>query len=133
MDTNLIQIAQACLDAAEANTMTFPRIVAMLTEAGFESYAVDFRTGTATYYRPDGDSIVLPAHRGAGAVGPVLDTAAIQVAISEAQQLVAGYTYAGFCEKARLAGCAGYLVSFSGRRAVYFGRDGAVHVEEFPQ
>ncbi len=44
-----------------------------------------------------------------------------------------GYTYRGFCEKAAAAGCAGYLVSFSGRRALYFGRDGATHVEPFPQ
>ena len=35
-------------------------------------------------------------------------------------------------QRARAAGCACYLVSFPGRRAVYLGRDGAVHVEHFP-
>jgi hypothetical protein len=31
------------------------------------------------------------------------------------------------------AGCAGYIVSFTGRRAVYFGRNAEIHVECFPQ
>jgi len=31
------------------------------------------------------------------------------------------------------AGCTGYLVSFPGQRAVYFGRTGETHVEHFPQ
>src|ERR1700759_54488 len=34
----------------------------------------------------------------------------------------AGYTYKGSCKKAVTAGCAGYVVSFPGRRAVYMGR-----------
>jgi hypothetical protein len=29
-------------------------------------------------------------------------------------------------------GCAGYLVSFPGRRVVYFGRAAEFHVERFP-
>ena len=36
-------------------------------------------------------------------------------------------------ERAKRAGCAGYLVSFPGRRAVYFGRTGETHVELFPR
>jgi hypothetical protein len=31
------------------------------------------------------------------------------------------------------AGCAGYQVSFTGRRAVYYGTTAEVHVEHFPQ
>ena len=56
----------------------------------------------------------------------------MQAAIREAQQQVPGYTYKGFCEKAVLAGCAGYVVSFSGRRALYVGRTAETHVEHFP-
>ena len=58
--------------------------------------------------------------------------ATVLQAIREAQALVPGYSYLGFCAKAKRAGCAGYMVSFSGRRALYFGRDGATHVEHFP-
>lgn len=124
--------AQTCLQAAEGNTMAFPQIVGALMDAGFESYAIDFRRGTATYYLPDGDSIELPARRVEAAIAPALDTARMQAAVREAQQLVPGYTYRGFCEKAVSAGCAGYLVSFSGRRVLYMGRTAETHVEPFP-
>ena len=133
IDTRLVTIAQACLQGAETDTMTFPQIVGTLMKEGFESYAIDFRRASATYYLPDGDSVVLPTHRGEVPIASALDVAAVQAAIREAQQLVAGYTYAGFCAKVMAAGCAGYMVSFSGRRAVYFGRTGATHVEHFPQ
>jgi uncharacterized protein YbcV (DUF1398 family) len=124
--------AHSCLEGAEGNTMTFPQIVGTLMEAGFESYAIDFRRATATYYLPDGESIQLPGHRVQAAVAPTLDTERMQAAIREAQQLVAGYTYTGFCEKAAAAGCAGYIVSFPGRRALYVGRTAETHVELFP-
>ncbi len=112
--------------------MAFPQIVKTLMDAGFESYAIDFRRAAATYYLPDGESVALPAHRVDAAVAPAFDTACMQAAIGEAQQQAPGYTYKGFCEKAVLAGCAGYVVSFSGRRALYVGRTAETHVEHFP-
>jgi uncharacterized protein YbcV (DUF1398 family) len=125
-------VAGACLAAAEDGAMAFPQIVGMLMEAGFESYEIDFRRATATYYLPDGQSAQLPAHRVTAAIAPTFDTARLQAAIGEAQQQVPGYSYRGFCEKAATAGCASYVVSFSGRRALYIGRTGETHVEHFP-
>ena len=133
MNSHLVTIAQGCQEGAEADTMTFPEIVGTLMREGFESYAIDFRRATATYYRPDGDSVVLPTHRGEVSIADALDVGAVQTAIKEAQQLVPGYTYAGFCSKVMTAGCAGYIVSFTGRRAVYFGRTAETHVEHFPR
>jgi uncharacterized protein YbcV (DUF1398 family) len=124
--------ARACLEGAETNMMTFPQIIGTLMQEGFESYEINFRRETAIYYLTDGTSIELPTHKGSTPVAPVLDATALQGAIKEAQQLVAGYTYKGFCEKAKAAGCAGYIVSLSGRRALYIGRDAATHVELFP-
>lgn len=126
------EVARACLEGAEANTITFPQIVGTLMEAGFESYTIDFRRAVATYYLPDGDSIELPTHRIDVPVAPAFDAGAMKRAITEAQQLVPGYTYKGFCNKAARAGCAAYIVSFSGRRALYIGRTGDTHVEHFP-
>jgi uncharacterized protein YbcV (DUF1398 family) len=133
MDAHLTEIVQTCLNGAESNGMTFPQIVGTLMQAGFESYAIDFRRATATYYMPDGNSIVLPTHRTPVPIAAALDVAAVQAAIGEAQRLVPGYTYAGFCAKVMAAGCVGYVVSFSGRRAVYLGRTAEIHVEHFPQ
>ncbi len=132
MDEHRKAIAKACLEGAEAGTMTFPQIVGALMREGFESYLVDFRRAVATYYSPDGDSVELPTHRIDVAVAPAFDAAPIRAAIREAQQQVADYTYTGFCRKVASAGCAGYVVSFSGRRALYFGRTAETHVEHFP-
>jgi uncharacterized protein YbcV (DUF1398 family) len=124
--------ARACLEAAEGDRMSFPQIVASLSEAGFEGYAVDFWRATATYYLPDGESVELPAHGADAPVAPAFDVARLQAAIGEAQRQVPGYTYKGFCTKAARAGCASYVVSFSGRRALYIGRTAETHVEPFP-
>lgn len=132
MDSHKTSVAEACLEGAESNTMTFPQIVGTLMDAGFESYIVDFRRRVTTYYLPDGDSVELPTHEIDGLVSPSFDPVTIQTAIKEAQQLVPGYTYQGFCRKAVAAGCAGYIVSFSGRRVLYFGRTAETHVEHFP-
>ena len=132
MDDNKKSVAKACLDGAEANTMSFPQIVGTLMQDGFESYAIDFRRAVATYYLPDGDTIELPTHKVDVPVAASFDVSAIQAAIKDAQQMVPGYTYKGFCTRVAMAGCAGYIVSFSGRRALYVGRTAETYVEHFP-
>lgn len=132
MDATSVATAQRCLSAAATNTMNFPQIVGALIEAGFESYAVDFRRAVTVYYRPDGDSLELPSLLRHSSVGAGFDAETVQAAIRQAQQGGPDYSYAGFCDTVTAAGCAGYLVSFPGRRAVYFGRTGETHVEHFP-
>ena len=132
MDDHKKAIAKACLNGAEDNTMTFPQIVGALIQEGFEGYAIDFRRALATYYMPDGDSVEAPTHKIDVPVAPSFDSMRIRAAIKEAQQLAPGYTYLGFCKKVVSAGCAGYIVSFSGRRALYIGRTAETHVEHFP-
>ena len=124
--------AQTCLKAAEDDTLAFPAIAGALIKAGFESYVIDFRRTTATYYLPDGHSLELVAHRVETPIAASLNIQALQSAIKEALQHAAGYTYKGFCEKAAAAGCASYFVSFSGRRALYVGPTAETHVEKFP-
>lgn len=130
-DETMKQVAAGCLAGSESGSMTFPQVVAALSRAGFESYALDFLRGAATYYDPGGQSVELP-HGVDTAVAPALDAVALKAAIGGAQRNDLGYSYAGFCRKAALAGCAGYIVSFPGRRVVYFGRTAETHVEHFP-
>ena len=132
MNSDLQNIALHAMWAAERGTLTFPEIIAKLLAAGFEGYAIDLRRETATYYRPDDDSVQFETHYTPNPVAPAFDAVALKAAIREAQTLAPGYTYAGFCAKAKAAGCAGYLVSFPGRRATYFGRTGETHTEHFP-
>lgn len=133
MEARFVQIAEKCLRGAEDHTMTFPQIVGELMQEGFESYAIDYRRAKAIYYRPDGESVELATHRLDVPIAEVFDMAAIKAAIREAQQLAPGYTYKGFSRKIMNAGCAGYVVSFTGRRAVYFGRTAETLVEHFPK
>jgi len=132
VDDHKKSVAKTCLEGAEDNTLTFPQAVGTLMQEGFEGYAIDFRRATATYYLPDGDSVELPTHKMDVPIAATFDAVLVQAAIREAQQLVPGYTYKGFCKKVAAAGCAGYIVSFSGRRALYIGRTAELHVEHFP-
>ena len=125
-------IAHQCLDGAESGTMTFPQIVATLLEHGFDGYTIDLRLGTATYYLRTGEAIELEAAKSATPVAERFDAAVVKEAIREAQALVPGYTYKGFCAKISGAGCAGYIVSFPGRRVLYYGRTAETHTEHFP-
>jgi uncharacterized protein YbcV (DUF1398 family) len=131
MTTNWKDIARSCLEGAESGTMTFPQIVGALIQAGFDGYAIDLRRATGVYYLPDGESIELKASPTAP-VAERFDAAIVRQAIGEAQALAPGYTYKGFCAKVAGAGCAGYLVSFVGKRVLYYGRTGEIHTEYFP-
>ena len=133
MTVSLKAIAQSCLDAAYEGRMTFPDMVGTLIEAGFESYRVDYLSHVATYYHTDGDCVELPTLRDDATVATDFDIPAIQAAIREAQQQIEGYTYKSFCAKMIAAGCASYIVSFTGRRVLYIGRTAETHTEHFPQ
>ena len=132
MTTNWKDVASTCLEGAESGAMTFPQIVDALMGAGFDGYAVDLRRATATYYLPDGQAVELEATRTIMPVAERFDAAIVREAIGEAQRLVPGYTYKGFCAKVAQAGCAGYLVSLLGKRVLYYGRTGETHTEYFP-
>lgn len=132
MDTKHQDIAEQCLEGAENGTMTFPQIAGTLIAAAFDGYLVDLRLGQATYYLQGGESLELPTHLSSVAVADEFNVDVVKAAIRDAQALVPGYTYRGFCDKVKLAGCAGYLVSFLGRRVLYLGRTGETHTEHFP-
>ena len=133
MDAERISIAQTCLHAAHTGRLSFPEIVGKLIAAGFEGYAVDYRRNTQAFYLPDGDSIILDMPPSSGSVAPEFDANTVELLVRWAQANPADYSYVAFCEKVKVAGCAGYLVSFLGRRVVYFGRTAETHVEHFPK
>ncbi len=131
MNANWQDVARATLKGSESGAMTFPQGVKMLIEAGFDGYAVDFRRSTRTYYMPNGEAIELETEP-MEPVAERFDAAAIKEALREAQALVPGYAYKGFCAKVTRAGCAGYVVSLPGKRVLYYGRTGETHTECFP-
>jgi uncharacterized protein YbcV (DUF1398 family) len=132
MSANWKDIARATLEGSESGAITFPQTIKMLMEAGFDGYAVDFRRHTRAYYMPDGNAIELQILSIPEPVAERFDAIAVKAALREAQALVPGYTYAGFCGKVVKAGCAGYVVSLLGKRVLYYGRNGETHTEVFP-
>ena len=132
MDAKAQAAVIECSRASEEGRMSFPQVVATLAAAGVESYVADFRRSTKTYYLPDGESLEVAAEKVAAQPARAFDIPTIQAAIREAQANGPDYTYRSFCEKVVRAGCAGYIVSILGRRAVYFGRTAETHVEMFP-
>ncbi|SMF55887.1 Protein of unknown function [Xaviernesmea oryzae] len=133
MDAERISIAQTCLNAAHENSLSFPEIVGKLIAAGFEGYTVDYRRSTQTFYLPDGENTMLDMPTSSCHVAATFDAASVEALVRWAQANGPEYSYKAFCEKVKAAGCAGYLVSFLGRRVVYFGRTVETHVEHFPK
>lgn len=133
MDAERNSIAETCLHAAHDGSLSFPDIIGKLIAAGFEGYTVDYRRNNQTYYLPDGDSVTMDMHPSAGNVAAAFDATEVERLVRWAQANRADYSYLNFCEKVKAAGCAGYLVSFLGRRVVYFGRTAETHVEHFPK
>ena len=103
-----------------------------MIEAGVDGYAVDFRRSIRTYYMPSGEAIELPTDPTPTPVAERFDAEVVKAALAEAKAQVPGYTYKGFCAKVANGGCAGYLVSFLGKRVLYYGRTGETHTEYFP-
>lgn len=132
MNEQLSATAQTCLDGAYSGAMDFPSIVGTLSAAGFDGYDVDYQQGTSTYFLATGESVQLSLPKSDTKVAEAFRASELELAVQEAQSNAPGYTYVGFCAKVKAAGCAGYKVSFSGKRVVYFGLNGETHVEHFP-
>ena len=132
MQAQQVEIAKANLQASHEGTLSFPEICRNLISAGFEGYMVDYRGGTTTYYLPEGECVTLQAQVNSTSVAESFDNAAVAAQIRWAQSQAEDYSYDAFSRNVKRAGCAGYLVSFLGRRVVYLGRTGEMHVELFP-
>ena len=133
MDAQRTSLAAKCLNAAYDGTMRFPEIVGALIGVGFEGYMVDYRRNMTTYFLPDGNSVTLDNRPSDAVVAASFDQAGVAAQVRWAQANSPDYSYDAFCKNVKACGCAGYIVSFSGRRVLYFGRTAETHVEHFPQ
>jgi uncharacterized protein YbcV (DUF1398 family) len=110
--------------------MIFPEVVARLSAAGVERYHADYVRQETTYYTPDGRSHVVPAGHSPEPIADGFSAAGVEAAIDASQR--GEINYPEFLRRTFAAGCVGYFVQIAGRRALYFGRLGEVHVEPFP-
>lgn len=130
MDTKIKQAIEECVAASHAGTRHFADIVGALVAHGVESYRVDFRQRSSTYFLPTGDWHSVPIATPELAIAEAFDTDTLLEAIRGAQR--GEVLYPEFIERALRAGCVGYVVWLAGRHVAYFGRRGETHVERFP-
>jgi uncharacterized protein YbcV (DUF1398 family) len=127
MDDHVKDVVREMTRASEEERISFPDVMQALMQAGVERYHADLLAGTKTYYMPDGSFEITPSralHAGSDFTGDI-----VQEAVHAIQQGEIGYR--AFCERIADAGCVGYFVSLAGKRAVYYGRTLAAHVEWF--
>lgn len=131
MSQDILATIDRCARGAAEGTVGFGEIVVALATHGLESYRVDFREGTTTYFAPSGAfHVAATKASGEPRIGDAFDEGAILASIRASQRRELAYP--AFVERAKEAGCVGYTVWITGRHVSYVGRRGEVHVERFP-
>ncbi|HTV09339.1 MAG TPA: hypothetical protein VMD97_09880 [Candidatus Aquilonibacter sp.] len=125
------QVMHEALHGSSEGRLTFPEVIGMLIGAGVESYCVDFIGRKDTFYMPDGETHVEPVTLPAAPVAKDFAGYAVKATIREAQ--ADRIRYPEIVNRLCDAGVAGYHVYLTGRKVIYFGRKGELHIEEFPR
>jgi uncharacterized protein YbcV (DUF1398 family) len=130
VDQSVKEVVRECTVASNEERATFPAIVGMLMEAGVERYHADLTRGEKTYYMPDGSNEVVQSPALRCEIGAAFSAQGVEAAVRaiQAQKI----KYREFCHAIAAAGCADYVVSLAGKRAIYSGRTGESFVEMFP-
>jgi uncharacterized protein YbcV (DUF1398 family) len=125
-----LNVIHEVLAESQAGKLIFPEVVRRLLEVGVESYFCDLANGVETFYMNDGkthaEKMVLPLT----AVAAELSSQDIVAAIRGAQADT--IRYPEFMKRSAAAGVIAYWAFLSGKKVIYFGRKGEMHVEEFP-
>jgi uncharacterized protein YbcV (DUF1398 family) len=130
MNAEQTELIQGCAKGALTGEVAFPEIVGRLAQVGVERYHADYSRQEITYYLADGDSLVVAAPHHSHATATDFSASTVEAAVRQSQRNE--HTYLDFIRKTMAAGCVGYFVQITGRRAIYYGRNGESHVEEFP-
>jgi uncharacterized protein YbcV (DUF1398 family) len=117
--------------ATQEGKMTFPQVVQQFLALGVESYFVDFAAARKTCYFADGATHTEPMILQPGPIAAEWSGSGLVAAIRGAQADT--IRYPEFVRRATAAGVIAYWAFLTGRRVVYFGRQGEQHVEEFPK
>ena len=127
MNTSVIHEVMA---KSQAGVLIFPEVVRRLLEVQVESYFCDLATGAETFYMSDGkthvEKMVLPL----APIAEQFSSSGLLAAIRGAQTDT--IRYPEFMKRSAEAGVIGYWAFLSGKKVIYFGRKGELHIEEFP-
>jgi len=124
------QVIEKLAIATQQGKMTFPQVVQGLLEVGVESYLVDFAAKQKTHYLTGRTTHTVPMVLDPGPIAAAFDSAGLVAAIRGAQADTVRYPE--FVQRSTAAGVIGYWAFLTGKRVIYFGRQGEQHIEEFP-
>jgi uncharacterized protein YbcV (DUF1398 family) len=128
VDTNVIH---EVLAESQAGKLIFPEVVRRLLEVGVESYFCDLAAGQETFYMRDGKTHVEKMTLPLAPISEEFSPSDVVAAIRGAQADT--IRYPEFMKRSAAAGVIAYWAFLTGRKAIYFGRKGEFHVEEFPR
>jgi len=114
----------------QAGELIFPEVVRRLLDAGVESYFCDLAGGVETIYMRDGATLIEKISLPLATIAEEFSREGVVAAIRGAQTDT--IRYPEFVRRSTAAGVIAYWAFLTGRRVVYFGRKGEMHVEEFP-
>lgn len=126
-----IQKIKEVITLTHEGKITFPQVVGALLNEGIESYHVDYIRSENRYYLPNGESHVeIVPHK---FPTPAKEFSADKVK-STIKRIQAGeIDYNTFSDEVIQAGCVYYIAYLAGKRVIYFGREGDMHIEYFPK
>ena len=130
-NSNQITVINSTFEMSNTGEIHFGEVVQQLISIGIESYSVDYRRGETTYYLPNGNSLRLKFDAHPEKISKNFDAAKIKSAILQAQS--GTVMYPEFKYLTYEAGCIGYIVWINGKKVQYFGCNGDIHTELFPQ
>jgi uncharacterized protein YbcV (DUF1398 family) len=131
MNPNTKEAIEKATHESHAGLLTFPEFLGRLIGVGVESYFVDYRNQSTTYYLSSNEAHNVPMAMPSIEIPASLNKDAIVSAIRGAQSDVVRYPE--FLKLTMSAGCIGYIVWVAGKHVSYFGRQGEVHLERFPK
>ncbi len=130
MKLEVSQVIKECALGALNGMLTFPEIVGKLASIGVERYHADYSRQEITYYMANSESLVVSTPHPLHSIANDFSGVSVEAAVRQSQRNE--HSYMDFIRKTTAAGCVGYFVQITGRRVIYFGRDGDCHVEYFP-
>ena len=114
-----------------AGSLTFPEVVQTLIVEGVESYHTDLVQKQKTFYMPNGEVHIERLDFFAPKIAEDFSEKMVIKALRAIQSKEIDYRE--FLNQIIAAGTTNYTVYIQGKKAIYFGRKGEFHVENFPQ
>lgn len=116
---------------SQAGKLIFPEVVRRLLDAGVESYFMDLAKAEESFYMMNGKTSVEKMQIPVAPIAEEFSLSETVSAIRAAQMDT--IRYPEFVKRVTAAGVVGYWAFLTGKKVMYFGRKGEVHIEEFPR